>query len=287
VTSLLAGEYFGSFEFFFDVVSEVTYKTGTYTELVVLEREHFNELMNNPRFDGELHAINSSLNRITDRLNLDELGKIDEDFIHEQEKTKNIITRKRSQGTKGEIANNVNNDDGDCNDSGRSTTSDELERQLLPQSLLLHLQNEKKILDERRKGKWSSSSNNNNNEDDEENDLTSLEDIRESERSTGEPESRGAMLQKLKDQQEQQQKVFSFIANSANGELQYHPGVTNLVLSWWQQRNNIHKQIVIFKKNMLSKVSHAKRTTIEIRSFKNSHTIFRFLGSLQNSSKLC
>ena len=49
ITSLLAGENFGSFEFLFNTLFSHTYKTGTFTELLVLEKDRFEGVLANPR----------------------------------------------------------------------------------------------------------------------------------------------------------------------------------------------------------------------------------------------
>ena len=209
--------------------------------------------MNGPRFDSEYEIINNSIREITQLLNLDQLGTIDEDFVAEREKNKNIKTKTRSAaGIKGkELAsaaeNAISNVSGagagfgglessqqDSSDetpenSGRSSSKiDPMENQLLPHSLFLKLTTEKALVDafkKQQQAEQAAEEENGSDGDDDDDDDDDVDDDDE-------------VVVGTKKQLDGKKE---FPASK------FHPGVTELVLSWWKARNNVHKQIVIFK----------------------------------------
>ncbi|GMI42853.1 hypothetical protein TeGR_g1270 [Tetraparma gracilis] len=74
VTSLLAGEHFGGFEFLFDVLFEHTHKTGTFSELLVLERSQFDTLLAHPRFEDQQKHLKATVTDLSKYLNQSLLG---------------------------------------------------------------------------------------------------------------------------------------------------------------------------------------------------------------------
>jgi hypothetical protein len=70
ITSLLAGENFGSFEFLFNTVFSHTYKTATFTELLVLQKERFETVLSNPRFRDLKNDINRTIEEMSKFMNL-------------------------------------------------------------------------------------------------------------------------------------------------------------------------------------------------------------------------
>jgi hypothetical protein len=87
VTSLLAGEHFGGFEFFFDILFEHTHKTGTFTELLVLDGVSFKNMMSNPRFADIKEDVDNTVETFSKYLNQNLLG-IGEAKFQSTKKTK-------------------------------------------------------------------------------------------------------------------------------------------------------------------------------------------------------
>mmetsp|Transcript_18981 Transcript_18981/g.39543 ORF Transcript_18981/g.39543 Transcript_18981/m.39543 type:complete len:2349 (+) Transcript_18981:25-7071(+) len=75
LTSLLVGDHFGSFEFFFGTPSEYGYITASFTELLSLARKDFEDLMLSPMFDTEARSIDFTVSLITSELFPEAIGR--------------------------------------------------------------------------------------------------------------------------------------------------------------------------------------------------------------------
>jgi CRP-like cAMP-binding protein len=74
--SLLVGDHFGGFEFFFGTPSEYGYITASFTELLSLQRKDFEELMLSPMFDAEARSIDFTVSLINSELMPKAVGKV-------------------------------------------------------------------------------------------------------------------------------------------------------------------------------------------------------------------
>ena len=74
VTSLLELDHFGTFEFLFGTPSEFTHRTATFSEILVMEKDAFQSMMENPRLDDDCRAIDASVKQISAFLNKDHIG---------------------------------------------------------------------------------------------------------------------------------------------------------------------------------------------------------------------
>ncbi|GMH74967.1 hypothetical protein TL16_g06612 [Triparma laevis f. inornata] len=68
VTSLLNGDHFGTFEFFLGATSTYSYRTATFSDLLLVGRQDFEHMMENPRFDFEARLIDLTVGYINSNL---------------------------------------------------------------------------------------------------------------------------------------------------------------------------------------------------------------------------
>jgi len=73
--SLLSGDHFGTFEFFFGTPSEYAYVTASFTELLSLERKDFEQLMMSPMFDSEARSIDFTVQYIMSEIFPSAIGR--------------------------------------------------------------------------------------------------------------------------------------------------------------------------------------------------------------------
>lgn len=145
VTSLLAGDHIGGFEFLFDLLYEHTLVTGTFTELLVLERSDFNLLLENPRFsDIKEHLastvqdlrkhFNRSKLRVNDRThciheNVDEEASEDNDvfptWLINQVEAELVKPKKKREDEVNEVMGHNEEDNGEDAREGAAATDDE------------------------------------------------------------------------------------------------------------------------------------------------------------------
>ena len=116
VTSLLAGENFGGFEFLFECLFEHTYKTGTFTELLVLDRSRFNEVLSNPRFQDLKDSIATTVDGLKEFMSpgILNLG------VGKFTRTRSKSMRKGGKGGEEDADGDENDDEADSADGSRS-----------------------------------------------------------------------------------------------------------------------------------------------------------------------
>ena len=68
ITSLLEGDHFGAYEFFFGRPSSYTHNTATFTEMLLVHRADFEAMMSDPRFDREARIVDFTTMYITTKL---------------------------------------------------------------------------------------------------------------------------------------------------------------------------------------------------------------------------
>lgn len=104
VTSLLNGDHFGTFEFFFGATSTYSYRTATFSDLLLVGRQDFEHMMENPRFDFEARLIDLTVGYINSNLKpVDEGGGGDgaQASLKEEEEGEG------REGAEGELTSNI------------------------------------------------------------------------------------------------------------------------------------------------------------------------------------
>ena len=240
VTSLLAGEHFGGFEFFFDLLYEHTLKTGTFTELLVLEREHFDKMLSNPRFADIKEDIEATVTTFCKFLNQGLLGIGDAKFKS---------TRNKTKGGK----NASSSGDGD------SVEDDAIVEKKEKENAAAALAEAKKLADDESAKSPTIPDRNNRR---------TFSPKRSPASRAKKPALRSKedvfptyFINKLKKEFEEAEKVDEEMTENecpyATTESGYHRGVTALLLDWWKQRNSVNEQIHIFSSNMSKKKKFA------------------------------
>ena len=68
ITSLLEGDHFGTYEFFFQKPSSYAHNTATFTEMLLVRRVDFEAMMSDPRFDKEARMVDFTVMLISEQL---------------------------------------------------------------------------------------------------------------------------------------------------------------------------------------------------------------------------
>jgi len=257
VTSLLTGEHFGCFEFLFDVLFEHTHKTGTFTELLVLDRQRFDALLNNPGFKDIQSHLKATVDDLSRFINQSLLGVGAAKYTSTKKKANSpakTLTRKTTQPIFDLASTNIEEDDSDVfdfdpscvspsltptpnarpldnpnspNSSSTSTPSSPSRNSLLRNKLVLNLslRDSTDVFPHRLIRRLASD--------------VALLNNKVASTHPDEPTTASS----------------TDLDSTISG---HHKGVVYVLLQWWQHRNSVNEQIAIFAKNMKNKKKFAE-----------------------------